>query len=942
MNHYPLWKYLLILFVLTIGALYAVPNIYPGQPAVQIAPAKTGITLENTLTDDVKAALDEQSIAYTNIELKNNRVVVRFDENEQQLKAKDLLKAEFASKGTKNKYAVALNLVPSTPEWLQSLNALPMFLGLDLRGGVYFLMEVDMNAAVRLAEERYVSDITTTLRGEKVRYLRAYRIAATETENGGVEVKFRDAEKRDKGLDVLDDEYETLTFAEVEREGAFYLTARLSKDEAIEVKRFAMQQNLSTLRNRVNEIGVAEPVIQQQGESRIVIQLPGLQDPQQAVDVLGATATLEYRAVDGKGDIQAALAGRTPAGSRLYKERDGNPVLLKKRIIVTGDMITNASSGIDQRTGGPQVSVTLDDIGAKRMLKFTKSNVGKPMAVVYIETKTEKVNIDGKLVRKRSKIEEVISIATIQGVFSKNFQTTGLDSTDEASQLALLLRAGSLATPVDIVEERTVGPSLGQDNIDQGTRSVIIGFVLVLAFMLAWYRGFGMIANLALAFNLVMIIAVLSLLQATLTLPGIAGIVLTVGMAVDANVLIFERIREELRIGNSPQASITAGYDKAFSTITDANITTLIAAIVLFTFGTGPIKGFAITLAIGIVTSMFTAIMGTRAVVNLMWGRKQLTGLSIGSVKKVFADKINFMSIRKLSVIASIVLVLGSAGSLATKGLNFGVDFTGGAVIEVGYQKSVELAGVRKALEEKYSDAQVQHFGTSRDVLIRMAPRNDIKSSELSAGVLKTLRAATDDTVEIRRVEYVGPQVGKELTEQGTYSILYALAFIFIYIFLRFQWQYSVGAVAALFHDVVITLGFFSVLQLEFDLTVLAAILAVIGYSLNDTIVIYDRIRENFRRLRKMDSLKVVNISVNETISRTLITSVTTLLVLLALFFLGGELIHGFATALLVGVIVGTYSSIYVASSSALSLGINKADLTPVKPEGVNEDGSQV
>ncbi len=942
MNQYPLWKYLLILFVLIIGTLYAVPNIYPGQPAVQISPAKAGITLEETLGDEVKDFLEAQSIQYLNVEAKNNRVIVRFDENETQLKAKDLLKDKFASQGTKNKYAVALNLVPSTPQWLQSLNALPMYLGLDLRGGVYFLMEVDMGAAVRLAEERYVSDVTTTLRSEKIRYLRAYRVAATETENGGVEIKFRDADKRAKGLDVLNDEYKTLTFKELERDGEFYLTARLSKDEQLTVKKFAMQQNLSTLRNRVNEIGVAEPVIQQQGESRIVIQLPGLQDPQQAVDVLGATATLEYRAVDGKGDVQAALAGRVPAGSRLYRERDGNPVLLKKRIIVTGDMITNASSGIDQRNGSPQVSVTLDDIGAKRMYKFTKANVGKPMAVVYIETKTERVNIDGKEVRKRTKIEEVISIANILEPFSKRFQTTGLDSISEASQLALLLRAGSLATPVDIVEERTIGPSLGQDNIDKGFESVIIGFVLVLAFMLVWYRGFGMIANIALALNLILIVAVLSLLQATLTLPGIAGIVLTVGMAVDANVLIFERIREELRVGNSPQASISAGYDKAFSTIADANITTLIAAVVLFVFGTGPIKGFAITLSIGIITSMFTAIMGTRAVANLMWGRKNLTGLSIGSVKKVFSDKLNFMGKRQLAIMFSLLLVIGSVGSLVTKGLNFGVDFTGGAVIEMGYQNPVELAGVRKALAVKYPDAQVQHFGTSRDVLIRMAPQEGVKSSELSASVLKTLQGISDDQLEIRRVEYVGPQVGEELAEQGTYSILYALAFIFVYIFLRFQWQYSVGAVAALFHDVLITLGFFSVLQLEFDLTVLAAILAVIGYSLNDTIVIYDRIRENFRRLRKMEPLEVVNISINETISRTIITSLTTMLVLIALFVLGGELIHGFATALLVGVIVGTYSSIYVASNSALSLGINKADLMQVKPEGVNADGSQV
>jgi len=942
MNQYPLWKYLLILFVLLLGTIYALPNTYPGQPAVQIAPAQAGNIIEAGFADEVKGKLAEKSIKYDRIELDDNKLVIRFTDNEQQLWAKDFLKETYVTEGQNNKYAVALNLVPSTPGWLEALGAMPMYLGLDLRGGVYFLMEVDMNAAVQLAEERYVSDLTNILRSEKIRYLRGYRIPPTDTQNGGVEIKFRDAERRNAGLTALKDEFQTLEFSELDRDGEFFIVALLTDSEITETKRFAMQQNLSTLRNRVNEIGVAEPVIQQQGDSRIVIQLPGLQDPQQAVDILGATATLEYRAVDDKNDVQTALAGRVPAGSRLYKERDGNPVLLKKQIIATGDMITNATSGIDDQSGGPRVSVTLDDIGAKRMLKFTKANVGKPMAVVYIETNTVKVNIDGKLVRKRVKSEEVISIANVLEPFSKRFQTTGLDSINEASQLALLLRAGSLATPVDIVEERTVGPSLGQDNIDQGTRSVIIGFVWVLAFMLFWYRSFGMIANLALAVNLVLIVAVLSLLQATLTLPGIAGIVLTVGMAVDANVLIFERIREELRLGNSPQASIASGYEKAFSTIADANITTLIAAVVLFVFGTGPVKGFAITLSIGIMTSMFTAIMGTRAVANLMWGRKRLTRVSIGAFKKTLFSKINFMGQRKLAIILSALLVVGSIGSLASKGLNFGVDFTGGTIIEVGYTKPVELAGVREALAKDYGDAQVQHFGTARDIMIRMAPREGVKSTELSSNVLTTLRNSTSDSVEIRRVEFVGPQVGEELTEQGAFAILYALGFIFVYIFLRFQWQYSVGAVSALFHDVIITLGFFSFLQLEFDLTVLAAVLAVIGYSLNDTIVVYDRIRENFRKLRKLNPFDVVNVSINETFSRTIITSLTTVLVLLALFFLGGELIHGFATALLVGVLVGTYSSIYVASNSALSLGINKADMTPVKAEGASPDGSQV
>jgi preprotein translocase subunit SecD len=415
-------------------------------------------------------------------------------------------------------------------------------------------------------------------------------------------------------------------FDEGERIGLF---ASPNEQEIREIRQFALQQNILTLRNRVNELGVAEPVIQQQGTQRIVVQLPGVQDTAQAKRILGATATLEYRAVDVEHDIEQALAGKVPAGSRLYRERNGNPVLLKKSVIATGDQIINARSGFDQQSGTPNVTVMLDSKGARSMLKFTKENVGKPMAVVFIENRTETKLVDGKPIKTTKKVEEVVSIATIRDVFSKRFQTTGLDSSSEAHELALILRSGALAAPIDIVEERTVGPSLGKDNIKQGFNSVMIGFVAVLVFMAVYYRVFGLVADLALALNLVLIVAILSMLQATLTLPGIAGIVLTVGMAVDANVLIFERIREELRNGNSPHASIQAGYEKAFSTIADANITTLIAAIVLLSYGTGPIKGFAVTLSIGIVTSMFTAIMGTRAVINLIYGGRRLKHLLI-------------------------------------------------------------------------------------------------------------------------------------------------------------------------------------------------------------------------------------------------------------------------------------------------------------------------
>ena len=498
-----------------------------------------------------------------------------------------------------------------------------MYLGLDLRGGVHFLMEVDMQAALKSAVERYVSDLRAALREDKVRYL------TITARDGRVEVKFRDAETRTKANDVIHRQYRDLVLTEEERDGSFYLYAAQSEQEQRETKKFALKQNITTLRNRVNELGVAEPVIQQQGDNRIVVQLPGVQDTARAKEILGATATLEYHMVDEKHGLDDALAGRVPPGSRIYNERDGGPILLYKRVIITGDQIIDAASGIEQQSGSPMVSVTLDAKGARKMSQNTRENVGKRMAVVFIETKTETRMVDGKPKRTTQRLEEVISVAVIREHFSKRFQTTGLDSTQEARNLALLLRAGALAAPIEIVEERTIGPSLGQDNIDQGFASVVIGFVCVLVFMAFWYRGFGMVANVALALNLVFIVAVLSMLQATLTLPGIAGIVLTVGMAVDANVLIFERIREELRSKNTPHASIHAGYGKAFSTIADANVTTLIASVVLFTFGTGPIKGFAITLSIGIVTSMFTAIMVSRSIVNLALGGKRVNKLSI-------------------------------------------------------------------------------------------------------------------------------------------------------------------------------------------------------------------------------------------------------------------------------------------------------------------------
>tara|TARA_R110001606_G_scaffold395213_1_gene567030 strand:- start:15391 stop:17244 length:1854 start_codon:yes stop_codon:yes gene_type:complete len=617
MNHYPLWKNLLIVAVIVFGALFALPNLYGDDPAVQVSAGRNG-NVDLELMSQVETALKTQSVPYKRVEMENGRLLVRLTDADAQLKAKDVL-----SNAITGDYTVALNLAPTTPSWLAAIGAEPMNLGLDLRGGVHFLMEVDMNAAVKQALDSYSSEFRTLLRDEKIRYQKI------QVSSDKIIINFRSVDYRDQADDKLGRDFSQLKIEVIEDSAAPALEMRLTEVALREIKSLALQQNIITLRNRINELGVAEPTVQQQGDSRIVVQLPGVQDTAQAKKILGATATLEFRLVDNEHDVQDAVNGRVPANSKLYYHRDGRPYLLDKRVMLTGEHIINAASTIDSQSGTPAVSITLDGKGARAFSNVTRDNIGNPMAVVFIESKSETREVNGEMVKVRRLIPEVINVATIRDQLSKKFQISGLDSTAEAYDLALLLRAGALAAPIEIVEERTVGPSLGQDNIDQGFASVVIGFVFVLIFMAVWYRVFGLVANLALAANLILIIALLSMLQATLTMPGIAGIVLTVGMAVDANVLIFERIREELRIGNSPQASINAGYAKAFSTIADANITTLIAAVVLFGFGTGSIKGFAVTLSLGILTSMFTAIMGTRAVINLIYGNKQRPTLSI-------------------------------------------------------------------------------------------------------------------------------------------------------------------------------------------------------------------------------------------------------------------------------------------------------------------------
>jgi len=619
MNRYSPWKYCFILLLIGLGVLFALPNLYDKDPSLQIS-ASGAFEISELTEFQVSTALEEAQIPYKSITVALETLTIRFNDTETQLKGKTVVEESLG-----RNYSVALNLAPATPDWLAKFGAEPMFLGLDLRGGVHFLMQVDMEAAVSKAEDRYMSDLRSILRENKVRYK-----TITRHKTGGLLVRFKNDDERNSGQALIEDEFQDLdvTIPDAGSDES-QLIVKLKEQVVLETQKLALQQNITTLRKRVNELGVAEPVIQQQGLSRVVVQLPGVQDTAKAKNILGATATLEFRMVDEDHVAQDAVDGRVPAGSKLYYQRGGLPILLEKQVMLTGDSIIDAASGIDGLSGQPNVTITLDGKGAKRMSAATRDNVGKRLAVVFIENKVEVVEENGELVEKKEVIEEVINAAVIREQLGKRFQITGLESTKEARTLALLLRAGALAAPIYIIEERTVGPSLGQDNIDKGFNSVLIGFALVLVFMAIYYKVFGLIANVALALNLVLIVALLSLLQATLTLPGIAGIVLTVGMAVDANVLIFERIREEIRNGNSPQASIHSGYEKAFSTIADANITTLIAALVLFSFGTGPIKGFAVTLSLGIMSSMFTAIMVSRGLVNLIYGGRRLEKLKI-------------------------------------------------------------------------------------------------------------------------------------------------------------------------------------------------------------------------------------------------------------------------------------------------------------------------
>ena len=618
LNKYPLWKYIMVILVITIGLLYATPNLYGEDPAVQVS-GKRGAEVELSTVSQINDALSAANIDVKSSALEEGRFLVRLVNRDDQLKAKELISDLLGAQ-----FTTALNLAPATPAWLEALGAGPLKLGLDLRGGVHFLMEVDMDAAIAKAKEQMVSDFRSELREEKIRY----RGVREDAQSNGVILRFADEETRSEAETFLKPKYPGFLFDDDQSEGVYLLKVSMSEDKLKETKNYALEQNITIIRNRVNQLGVAEPQVQRQGADRIVVELPGVQDTAQAKEILGATAMLEFRLVDEKTDVRDAVAGRLPSTSQVYNNRDGQPYVLQKQIMLTGDHIVGARSSMDEYSR-PQVNIDLDSQGGSKMSRVTKNNINKPMATLFIEwLPTGKEDENGK--RKLVKHEEIINVATIQAQLGRSFRITGIDNPAEAHNLALLLRAGALIAPIQIVEERTIGPSMGQQNIDNGMQAMIYGMAAVVIFMAIYYRAFGLVANVALLINIVMIVGVMSMIPgATLTLPGIAGIVLTVGMAVDANVLIFERIREELLEGKSVQQSINQGYGNALSTIADSNITTLITAFILFAVGTGPVKGFAVTLMRGIMTSMFTSIVGTRAIVNLLWGGKRLKKLSI-------------------------------------------------------------------------------------------------------------------------------------------------------------------------------------------------------------------------------------------------------------------------------------------------------------------------
>ena len=779
------------------------------------------------------------------------------------------------------------------PEFLPSQQ---MTLGLDLQGGSHILLQVDRQDIIKERLESTADEVR--------RALRAAGIGYTGLSGTGqvVQVRIRDESRIEEAKTALSDLTDPVssglfaggTLREVTLEEPQPQLLRLTlTDEGIDYRvSNAVSQSIEVVRRRIDELGTTEPVIQRQGDNRILVQVPGLDDPQRLKDLLNQTAKLTFHLVDTSMPVQEAINGRPPASSEVLYSTDDPPVpyLIKKAVEVSGESLTDAQAGFDQRTNEPIVTFKFDTKGAQRFGQITQQNVGLPFAIVLDD--------------------QVISAPVIrEPILGGTGQISGSFTVQGANDLAILLRAGALPATLTVIEERTVGPGLGADSIAAGEIAGVIGAILVVGFMLVAYGFLGLVANIALIANVIMIIALLTVLGATLTLPGIAGIVLTVGMAVDSNVLIYERIREEHKSGRSLIQSIDVGFSRAFATILDANITTLIAAVILFYLGSGPVRGFAITLAIGIVTTVFTAFTLTRWLVAEWVRRRRPKELPRGLLGRLKGDThIRFMGIRRFTFMTSAALSVASMVLFATVNMNYGIDFKGGSMIELQSKADqADIADIRARLSElNLGDMQVQEFGSPREVLIRVQAQDGGDNAEQS--VITMIRGELEDAYDFRRVEVVGPTVSGELARAGTIAVIAALMAILVYIWFRFEWQFALGAIVATLHDVVLTIGIFVISGVEFNLSSIAAVLTIVGYSLNDTVVVYDRVRENLRRYKKKPLPELIDLSINQMLTRTILTSLTTMLALVALYAFGGEVIRSFTFAMIFGVAVGTYS----------------------------------
>ncbi len=809
--------------------------------------------------------------------------------------------------------ALPQSWLSAMPDWMPKR---PMTLGLDLQGGSHILLQIDRQD---LADERLEStrdEIRTLLRDARIGY------AGLTGSGNSVQVRIRDAAELDAAKTALAPLVQpvasslfgtgTITELALSEPEPGVLRYTLTEDGLNYRMGTALTQSIEVVGRRVNELGTTEPIIQRQGDDRILVQVPGLQDPQRLKEILGQTAKLTFQMVDQTMPVQEAIEGRPPAGSTVMYSTDDPPVpyLIENRIIVSGENLVDAQASFDQRTNEPIVSFRFDSRGAQRFGAATQQNVGRLFAII----------LDDQVI-SAPQIREPILGGT--GQISGSFTVQG------ANDLAVLLRAGALPADLTIVEERTVGPSLGADSIAAGEIASAIAAVLVLAFMVIAYSSLGVIANLALIANVILIVAILSVLGATLTMPGIAGIVLTMGMAVASNVIIYERVKEERRAGRSLVQSLDSGFSRALATVVDANVTTFIAAVILFYLGSGPIRGFAVTLAIGIITTVFTAFTLTRWMIAVWLKRMRPTNIPQGFIKLVPDDtKISFMSMRKYAFTISAALSVATVVLFMVKDLNYGVDFLGGSIIEIQAKgASADAADVRARLSDlNLGDVQVQEFGSARDLLIRVESQEGGDSAEQSA--VDKARLALEDDYDFRRVEIVGPTVSSELAWNGTMGVLASLVAMLIYIWIRFEWQFGLGAVISTLHDVIAMVFLYVVAGIEFNLGSIAAILTIVGYSINDTVVVYDRVRENLRKYKKMPIEELLDLSMNQTLSRTVLTGITTLFALLALYIWGGEVIASFTFAMLFGILFGTYSSIFVAGPLLILFNLRPASET--------------